>query len=173
MTKDLSKFRLALKGIKAKVERDKIKILPPKKLTKLVNGIIVENNGVYNVAIKYEDYKDRLTSNTIIDEISKSNLITIPLTEESYLIKDNVVLFNKKTKDCIIRNETQRIFGSFNNEKYIPFVNKTPVKGWIVRVNNIIQFKFRNVILNTYDLRHKLLDDEEFHWFNDIRNGKK
>ena len=114
--------------------------------------------------------------NTNVSEISdKSESVTILLTKESYDIKGVRVIFAKDSNILLIRNETQLIFGNYDPNKYIPFKDNSIVRGWIVRINGVLQFKFRNIILqNGFGYgRTNNIDDEEFQWFKDIKDGKR
>lgn len=179
MRLDLSKFKLTLKVVNDKPKRVRTtqpKETPPKKLTKLVNGKVIKQDNNYFVTIGYLEYKERMFNNIDVSEITDNPKdITIPLTKESYSIKGIRVIFAKDSNVVVIRNETQIIFGNYNSDKYLPFTNGSRIRGWIVRINNILQFKFRNIILPNsrgYD-RTNNIDDEEFQWFKDIKDGKR
>ena len=179
MKLDLSKLKLTLKVTNDKPKRVRTiqsKEIPPKKLTKLVNGKVIKQNDEYFVTVSYFEYKEHMFGNTNVSEISdKSESVTIPLTKESYDIKGVRVIFAKDNNILLIRNETQLIFGNYDPNKYIPFKDNSIVRGWIVRINGVLQFKFRNIILqNGFGYgRTNNIDDEEFQWFKDIKDGKR
>ena len=179
MKLDLSKLKLTLKVTNDKPKRVRTiqsKEIPPKKLTKLVNGRVIKQNDEYFVTVSYFEYKEHMFGNTNVSEISdKSESVTIPLTKESYDIKGVRVIFAKDSNILLIRNETQLIFGNYDPNKYIPFKDNSIVRGWIVRINGVLQFKFRNLVtIKGYDYRYKgLLDDDEFEWFKANKYGKK
>ena len=180
MKLDSNKFKLTLKVINDKPKRDRTtqpKEVPPKKLTKLVNGKVIKQNYEYFVTVSYLEYKEHMIANTDASEISdKSENVTIPLTKESYDIKGVRVIFAKDSNIRIIRNETQLIFGNYDPNKYIPFKDNNIVRGWIVKINGVLQFKFRNVIFpnsSGYNTTNNRMDDEEFQWFKDIKDGKR
>lgn len=179
MKLDLSKLKLTLKVTNDKPKRVRTiqsKEIPPKKLTKLVNGRVIKQNNEYFVTVSYLEYKEHMFGNTNVSEISdKSESVIIPLTKESYNIKGVRVIFSKDSNILLIRNETQLIFGNYDPNKYIPFKDNSIVRGWIVRINGVLQFKFRNIILqNGFGYgRTNNIDDEEFQWFKDIKDGKR
>lgn len=179
MKLDLSKFKLTLKATNDKPKRVRTtqpKEVPPKKLTKLVNGKVIKQDDKYFVTVSYFEYKEHMFANTNVSEISdKSENVTVPLTKESYDIKGVRVIFAKNSNILLIRNETQLIFGNYDPDKYIPFKHNSIVRGWIVKINGVLQFKFRNIILqNSFGYnRTNNIDDEEFQWFKDIKDGKR
>ena len=179
MKLDVSKLKLTLKVTNNKPKRVRTtqpKEIPPKKLTKLVNGKVIKINDKYFITVPYLEYKEHMFGNTNLSEISdKPENITIPLTKESYDIKGVRVIFAKDSNIRLIRNETQLIFGNYDPNKYIPFKDNSIVRGWIVKINGVLQFKFRNVIFqNSFGYnRTNNIDDEEFQWFKDIKDGKR
>ncbi len=83
MNVDYSKLKFVFKP-KASTKRRAPTVLPNKKLTKLVPGqVIQDEQGNYTVHIKFVDYINKLTKDTVISDIGKDG-ITIPFTEDSY-----------------------------------------------------------------------------------------
>lgn len=178
MKLDLSKIKLTLKvsSKPKRVRTTQFKEIPPKKLTKLVNGKVIKKDDNYFVVVSYLEYKEHLFGNINVSEISdKQDNIIVPLTKESYDIKGVRVIFAKDSNIWIIRNETQLIFGNYDSNKYLPFKHNSFVRGWVVKINNVLQFKFRNIIIqNSFGYnRTNNIDDEEFQWFKDIKDGKR
>ena len=179
MRVNLSNVKLKLKVVKP-TKRVEPKEIPPKKLTKLVNGKVVLIDGKYYCFVQYYDFNERLFGNTDIIEITDiAKSLNIPFTEESYDIRRFRTIFTRdKTKYgylSLVRTESQIVFGNYNPDKYIPFAPNWIVRGWIVKINNVLQFKFRNIILQNgfgYS-RTNNIDDEEFQWFKDIKDGKR
>ena len=179
-------MRVSLSGIKLKLKVAKPtkkvepKEVPPKKLTKLVNGKVVLIDGKYYCFVQYYDFNERLFGNTDIIEITDiAKSLNIPFTEESYDIKQFRTIFTRdKTKYgylSLVRTESQIVFGNYNPDKYIPFAPNWIVRGWIVKINDKLQFKFRNLVTiagHNYNYRG-LLDDDEFEWFNNNFKNKK
>lgn len=179
MRVNLSNVKLKLKIVKP-TKRVEPKEIPPKKLTKLVNGKVILIDGKYYCFVQYYDFNERLFGNTDIIEITDiAKSLNIPFTEESYDIKQFRTIFTRdKTKYgylSLVRTESQIVFGNYNPDKYVPFAPNWIVRGWIVKINNVLQFKFRNLVtINGYDYRYKgLLDDDEFEWFKANKYGKK
>ena len=179
MRVNLSNVKLKLKVVKP-TKRVEPKEIPPKKLTKLVNGKVVLIDGKYYCFVQYYDFNERLFGNTDIIEITDiAKSLNLPFTEESYDIRQFRTIFTRdKTKYgylSLVRTESQMVFGNYNPDKYIPFAPNWIVRGWIVKINNVLQFKFRNIILqNSFGYsRTNNIDDEEFQWFKDIKDGKR
>ena len=176
---DLSKVKLQLKVAKP-TKKVVPKETPPKKLTKLVNGKVLLKDGVYSCVISYDEYSNRMFNNVDIKEITdNTQSIEIPFTVESFDIKCFKTIFTRKKSKfgylSVVRTESQAIFGNWSPDLYVPFAPNWIVRGWIVKVNNVLQFKFRNLVtINGYDYRYKgLLDDDEFEWFKSNKDGKK
>jgi hypothetical protein len=179
---DYSKIVLNLK-VAPKVRttnKTERKVNPPKKLTKLVNGIVRLVNGRYTCFVDYNEFSERMFANVNVNEITTTTAsIDIPFTIESYHIHDFKSIFTK-TKEkygyvCLVRTESQVIFGNYPPSKYLPFAPNWIVRGWIVKINDTIQFKLRNLVtVEGHYYRYKgLLDDDEFEWFKANKEGKK
>lgn len=178
---DLSKIVLRLKTPSKKTRVIiEPKEVPPKKLTKLVNGLVKLEDGIYTCVISYTEFAERMFGDIKVEEITTTiKSINIPFTVESFDCKLYKTIFLRaKTKYgylAQVRTESQCIFGNYPNSLYIPFAPNWIVRGWIVKIDNKLQFKFRNLVtVEGHDYRYKgLLDDDEFKWFKANKDGKK
>lgn len=126
MNVDYSKLKFVFKP-KASAKRRAPTVLPDKKLTKLVPGVVIQDEqGNFSVHIKYFDYLDKLTKDTNINEIGK-NGVTLPFTEDSYDMSKCERIFTRvgqrnRQYISLILNETDRIFKKADPNRYVPFV---------------------------------------------------
>lgn len=111
MRVNLSNVKLKLKVVKP-TKRVELKEIPPKKLTKLVNGKVVLINGKYYCFVQYYDFNERLFGDTDIIEITDiAKSLNLPFTKESYDIRQFRTIFTRdKTKYgylSLVRTESQ------------------------------------------------------------------
>ena len=176
---DLSKIKLQLKVVKP-TKKVVPKEIPPKKLTKLINGKVVLKDGIYSCVISYDEFANRMFGNIDVKEITdNTQSIEIPFTVESFDIKSFKTIFTRNKSNfgylSVVRTESQAIFGNWSPDVYVPFAPNWIVRGWIVKINDKLQFKFRNLVTiagHNYNYRG-LLDDDEFEWFNNNFKNKK
>lgn len=100
---------------------------------KIVYGTVINDNGVYKVSVT-------------IKETPK----TLEFTSDSYDLKDRKTVFLKKKGKHgfvrIIRDEYKAKFYPGVSERYIPFVEHWVVKGWIVKSEGILMFRFKDLV---------------------------
>ena len=83
---DLSKIKLQLKVVKH-TKKVVPKEIPPKKLTKLINGKVLLKDGIYSCVISYDEFANRMFGNIDVKEITdNAQSIEIPFTVESFTI---------------------------------------------------------------------------------------
>ncbi len=173
---DLSKFT-----IKAKVNKPKPKHNSKREynvqLTKLVNGKVILEDGIYKCIINYDDIVNKLGKFITIDMITKIPYkpIIVSFTNDSYDLYRRPVIFTKSLLKgeyiCIIRDYTRMLTYPGDSNRFIPFALNWIVRGWLVDINGEQQFKFRNcVTINGMDARDsvfnikKQIEDEEIKW---------
>lgn len=167
MNVDYSKLKFVFKP-KASAKRRAPTVLPDKKLTKLVPGVVIQDEqGNFSVHIKYFDYLDKLTKDTNINEIGK-NGVTLPFTEDSYDMSNCERIFTRvgqrnRQYISLILNETDRIFKKADPNRYVPFCHNWICSCWIVRKDNKVYAKFNRILTlvgHSYNVKH-LIDKED------------
>ena len=167
MNVDYSKLKFVFKP-KASAKRRAPTILPDKKLTKLVPGVVIQDEqGNFSVHIKYFDYLDKLTKDTNINEIGK-NGVTLPFTEDSYDMSKCERIFTRvgqrnRQYISLILNETDRIFKKADPNRYVPFCHNWICSCWIVRKDGKVYAKFNRILTlvgHAYNVKH-LIDKED------------
>ena len=150
MNVDYSKLKFVFKP-KASTKRRAPTVLPDKKLTKLVPGVVIQDEqGNFSVHIKYFDYLDRLTKDTTINDIGR-NGVTLPFTEDSYDMSKCDRIFTRvgqrnRQYISLILNETDRIFKKANPNRYVPFCHNWICSCWIVRIDGKVYAKFNKIL---------------------------
>ena len=150
MNVDYSKLKFVFKP-KASTKRRAPTVLPDKKLTKLVPGVVIQDEqGNFSVHIKYFDYLDKLTKDTTINDIGK-NGVTLPFTEDSYDMSKCERIFTRvgqrnRQYISLILNETDRIFKKADPNRYVPFCHNWISSCWIVRIDGKVYDKFNNIL---------------------------
>lgn len=167
MNVDYSKLKFVFKP-KASTKRRAPTVLPDKKLTKLVPGVVIQDEqGNFSVYIKYFDYLDKLTKDTNINEIGK-NGVTLPFTEDSYDMSKCERIFTRvgqrnRQYISLILNETDRIFKKADPNRYVPFCHNWICSCWIVRKDAKVYAKFNRILTlvgHNYNVKH-LIDKED------------
>ena len=167
MNVDYSKLKFVFKP-KASAKRRAPTVLPDKKLTKLVPGVVIQDEqGNFSVHIKYFDYLDKLTKDTNINEIGK-NGVTLPFTEDSYDTSKCERIFTRvgqrnRQYISLILNETDRIFKKADPNRYVPFCHNWICSCWIVRKDGKVYAKFNRILTlvgHSYNVKH-LIDKED------------
>lgn len=167
MNVDYSKLKFVFKA-KASTKRRAPTVLPDKKLTKLVPGVVIQDEqGNFSVHIKYFDYLDKLTKDTKINEIGK-NGVTLPFTEDSYDMSKCERIFTRvgqrnRQYISLILNETDRIFKKADPNRYVPFCHNWICSCWIVRKDGKVYAKFNRILTligHSYNVKH-LIDKED------------
>lgn len=167
MNVDYSKLKFVFKP-KASAKRRAPTVLPDKKLTKLVPGVVIQDEqGNFSVHIKYFDYLDKLTKDTNINEIGK-NGVTLPFTEDSYDMSKCERIFTRvgqrnRQYISLILNETDRIFKKADPNRYVPFCHNWICSCWIVRKDGKVYAKFNRILTlvgHAYNVKH-LIDKED------------
>lgn len=167
MNVDYSKLKFVFKP-KASAKRRASTVLPDKKLTKLVPGVVIQDEqGNFSVHIKYFDYLDKLTKDTNINEIGK-NGVTLPFTEDSYDMSKCERIFTRvgqrnRQYISLILNETDRIFKKADPNRYVPFCHNWICSCWIVRKDGKVYAKFNRILTlvgHSYNVKH-LIDKED------------
>lgn len=167
MNVDYSKLKFVFNP-KASTKRRAPTVLPDKKLTKLVPGVVVQDDqGNFSVHIKYFDYLARLTKDTNINEIGK-NGVTLPFTEDSYDISKCERIFTRvgqrnRQYISLILNETDRIFKKADPSRYVPFCHNWICSCWIVRIDGKVYAKFNRILTlvgHYYNVK-QLIDKED------------
>lgn len=167
MNVDYSKLKFVFKP-KASAKRRAPTVLPDKKLTKLVPGVVIQDEqGNFSVHIKYFDYLDKLTKDTNINEIGK-NGVTLPFTEDSYDMSKCERIFTRvgqrnRQYISLILNETDRIFKKADPNRYVPFCHNWICSCWIVRKDSKVYAKFNRILTlvgHGYNVKH-LIDKED------------
>lgn len=167
MNVDYSKLKFVFKP-KASAKRRAPTVLPDKKLTKLVPGVVIQDEqGNFSVHIKYFDYLDKLTKDTSINEIGK-NGVTLPFTEDSYDMSKCERIFTRvgqrnRQYISLILNETDRIFKKADPNRYVPFCHNWICSCWIVRKDGKVYAKFNRILTlvgHAYNVKH-LIDKED------------
>lgn len=167
MNVDYSKLKFVFKP-KASAKRRAPTVLPDKKLTKLVPGVVIQDEqGNFSVHIKYFDYLDKLTKDTTINEIGK-NGVTLPFTEDSYDMSKCERIFTRvgqrnRQYISLILNETDRIFKKADPNRYVPFCHNWICSCWIVRKDGKVYAKFNRILTlvgHSYNVKH-LIDKED------------
>lgn len=167
MNVDYSKLKFIFKP-KASAKRRAPTVLPDKKLTKLVPGVVIQDEqGNFSVHIKYFDYLDKLTKDTNINEIGK-NGVTLPFTEDSYDMSKCERIFTRigqrnRQYISLILNETDRIFKKADPNRYVPFCHNWICSCWIVRKDGKVYAKFNRILTlvgHSYNVKH-LIDKED------------
>ncbi len=173
---DFSKFTF-----KAKVNKPKPKYISKRKynvqLTKLINGKVILENGIYKCIISYDEIINKLGKFIKIDMITKIPYkpITVSFTEDSYDLHNKPVIFTKSLLRgnyiCIIRDYTHMLTFPGDPNRFIPFALNWIVRGWLVEIDGEQQFKFRNcVTIDGIDAKDsvfnikKQIEDEEIKW---------
>lgn len=166
MNVDYSKLKFVFKP-KASAKRRAPTVLPDKKLTKLVPGVVIQDEqGNFSVHIKYFDYLAKLTKDTNINEIGK-NGVTLPFTEDSYDMSKCERIFTRvgqrnRQYVSLILNETDRIFKKADPTRYVPFCHNWICSCWIVRKDGKVYAKFNRILtLIGHSYNVKLLIDKE------------
>ena len=167
MNIDYSKLKFVFKP-KASAKRRAPTVLPDKKLTKLVPGVVIQDEqGNFSVHIKYFDYLDKLTKDTNINDIGK-NGVTLPFTEDSYDMSKCERIFTRvgqrnRQYISLILNETDRIFKKADPDRYVPFCHNWTCSCWIVRKDGKVYAKFNRILTlvgHNYNVKH-LIDKED------------
>lgn len=167
MNVDYSKLKFVFKP-KASAKRRAPTVLPDKKLTKLVPGVVIQDEqGNFSVHIKYFDYLDKLNKDTNINEIGK-NGVTLPFTEDSYDMSKCERIFTRvgqrnRQYISLILNETDRIFKKADPNRYVPFCHNWICSCWIVRKDGKVYAKFNRILTlvgHNYNVKH-LIDKED------------
>lgn len=167
MNVDYSKLKFVFKP-KASTKCRASTVLPDKKLTKLVPGVVIQDEqGNFSVHIKYFDYLDRLTKDTTINDIGK-NGVTLPFTEDSYDMSKCERIFTRvgqrnRQYISLILNETDRIFKKADPNRYVPFCHNWICSCWIVRIDGKVYAKFNKILTlvgHNYNVKH-LIDKED------------
>lgn len=167
MNVDYSKLKFVFKP-KASNKRRAPTVLPDKKLTKLVPGVVIQDEqGNFSVHIKYFDYLAKLTKDTNINEIGK-NGVTLPFTEDSYDMSKSERIFTRvgqrnRQYISLILNETDRIFKKADPNRYVPFCHNWICSCWIVRIDGKVYAKFNRILTlvgHNYNVKH-LIDKED------------
>ena len=167
MNVDYSKLKFVFKP-KASAKRRAPTVLSDKKLTKLVPGVVIQDEqGNFSVHIKYFDYLDKLTKDTNINEIGK-NGVTLPFTEDSYDMSKCERIFTRvgqrnRQYISLILNETDRIFKKADPNRYVPFCHNWICSCWIVRKDGKVYAKFNRILTlvgHSYNVKH-LIDKED------------
>lgn len=167
MNVDYSKLKFVFKP-KASAKRRAPTVLPDKKLTKLVPGVVIQDEqGNFSVHIKYFDYLDKLTKDTNINEIGK-NGVTLPFTEDSYDMSKCERIFTRvgqrnRQYISLILNETDKIFKKADPNRYVPFCHNWICSCWIVRKDGKVYAKFNRILTlvgHSYNVKH-LIDKED------------
>lgn len=167
MNVDYSKLKFVFKP-KASAKRRAPTVLPDKKLTKLVPGVVIQDEqGNFSVHIKYFDYLDKLAKDTNINEIGK-NGVTLPFTEDSYDMSNCERIFTRvgqrnRQYISLILNETDRIFKKADPNRYVPFCHNWICSCWIVRKDGKVYAKFNRILTlvgHSYNVKH-LIDKED------------
>ena len=167
MNVDYSKLKFVFKP-KASTKRRAPTVLPDKKLTKLVPGVVIQDEqGDFSVHIKYFDYLDKLTKDTNINEIGK-NGVTLPFTEDSYDMSKCERIFTRvgqrnRQYISLILNETDRIFKKADPNRYVPFCHNWICSCWIVRKDGKVYARFNRILTlvgHGYNVKH-LIDKED------------
>ena len=167
MNVDYSKLKFVFKP-KASAKRRAPTVLPDKKLTKLVTGVVIQDEqGNFSVHIKYFDYLDKLTKDTNINDIGK-NGVTLPFTEDSYDMSKCERIFTRvgqrnRQYISLILNETDRIFKKADPNRYVPFCHNWICSCWIVRKDGKVYAKFNRILTlvgHNYNVKH-LIDKED------------
>lgn len=155
--------KLVLSGLRIVVAPKKRRTTPsgPKKVSKLVKGKVIVEDGVFKVAI---DMK-------INDEFP--DYLVIPFTEESYDLTGKQTVFDKVPdkkgrRVRYIRNETHAKFHPGSPERYVPFAPNWIVSGHVVKNNTLgggYEFDFHELItIDGYasNVPHPELDEEVY-----------
>ena len=167
MNVDYSKLKFVFKP-KASAKRRAPTVLPDKKLTKLVSGVVIQDEqGNFSVHIKYFDYLDKLTKDTNINDIGK-NGVTLPFTEDSYDMSKCERIFTRvgqrnRQYISLILNETDRIFKKADPNRYVPFCHNWICSCWIVRKDGKVYAKFNRILTlvgHNYNVKH-LIDKQD------------
>ena len=167
MNVDYSKLKFVFKP-KASAKRRAPTVLPDKKLTKLVPGVVIQDEqGNFSVHIKYFDYLDKLTKDTNINDIGR-NGVTLPFTEYSYDMSKCERIFTRvgqrnRQYISLILNETDRIFKKADPNRYVPFCHNWICSCWIVRKDGKVYAKFNRILTlvgHNYNVKH-LIDKED------------
>ena len=167
MNVDYSKLKFVFKP-KASAKRRAPTVLPDKKLTKLVSGVVIQDEqGNFSVHIKYFDYLDKLTKDTNINDIGR-NGVTLPFTEDSYDMSKCERIFTRvgqrnRQYISLILNETDRIFKKADPNRYVPFCHNWICSCWIVRKDGKVYAKFNRILTlvgHNYNVKH-LIDKED------------
>lgn len=167
MNVDYSKLKFVFKP-KASAKRRAPTVLPDKKLTKLVPGVVIQDEqGNFSVHIKYFDYLAKLTKDTNINEIGR-NGVTLPFTEDSYDMSKCERIFTRvgqrnRQYISLILNETDRIFKKADPNRYVPFCHNWICSCWIVRKDGKVYAKFNRILTlvgHSYNVKH-LIDKED------------
>ena len=167
MNVDYSKLKFVFKP-KASAKRRAPTVLHDKKLTKLVPGVVIQDEqGNFSVHIKYFDYLDKLTKDTNINDIGK-NGVTLPFTEDSYDMSKCERIFTRvgqrnRQYISLILNETDRIFKKADPNRYVPFCHNWICSCWIVRKDGKVYAKFNRILTlvgHSYNVKH-LIDKED------------
>ena len=167
MNVDYSKLKFVFNP-KASAKRRAPTVLPDKKLTKLVPGVVIQDEqGNFSVHIKYFDYLDKLTKDTNINDIGR-NGVTLPFTEDSYDMSKCERIFTRvgqrnRQYISLILNETDRIFKKADPNRYVPFCHNWICSCWIVRKDGKVYAKFNRILTlvgHNYNVKH-LIDKED------------
>ena len=167
MNVDYSKLKFVFKP-KVSAKRRAPTVLPDKRLTKLVPGVVIQDEqGNFSVHIKYFDYLDKLTKDTNINDIGK-NGVTLPFTEDSYDMSNCERIFTRvgqrnRQYISLILNETDRIFKKADPNRYVPFCHNWICSCWIVRIDGKVYAKFNRILTlvgHSYNVKH-LIDKED------------
>ena len=147
---DLSKIKLQLKVVKP-TKKVVPKEIPPKKLTKLINGKVVLKDGIYSCVISYDEFANRMFGNIDVKEITdNAQSIEIPFTVESFDIKSFKTIFTRNKSKfgylSVVRTESQAIFGNWSPDVYVPFAPNWIVTGNIVKENLVLKFDFISLV---------------------------
>lgn len=168
MNVDYSKIKFVFKP-KASTKRRTPTVLPNKKLTKLVPGLVIQDEqGNFSVHIKYFDYLDKLTKGTTINDIG-NNGVTLPFTEDSYDMSNCERIFTRigqrnRQYISLILNESDRIFKKADPNRYVPFCHNWICSCWIVRIDGKLYAKFSRILTlvgHDYNVKHLIHYEED------------
>lgn len=143
--------RIKLTNLRVVVIQPKPKHTSSTKVSKLLHGTVIEEDGVYKVCVDYD--KDG----------SKSEILEF--TDKSFdLVGRKDVFTREKDKYGntvrIVRDTWKSKFFPGSREKYVPFAKNWIVKGYIVKEGLIKKFEFKDLVnIEGYNVTH--FDDNE------------
>lgn len=174
---DLGSFKLEVSVSKNKRNKtNRTSNEEHQQLTKLINGKVILVDDIWKCEISYNDIIKRISVGVNISDITdNSNDLIISFTEDTFDLKDKPVIFTRSKERgkyiCVIRNHDKCLAFPGDINKYIPFALNWIIRGWIVKINGKILFKFRNcVTIENLDSRDSIFniknqkEDEEIKW---------